>query len=174
MNKKTVINITLLSILAMTLIPTGILQISTVNAATAYSGSEAYFGNNAVGTITNNIGLDRDAGRYQLTTAGNVQSISVYFATSGFSAKAAIYTDTNNSPNNLVIQSSSDTITETGWHTFTVPTTSLIPAYYWLSVVCDSRSAKGAMSSVATNQHAYKTTTYSNEFPSSFGTQTGY
>ena len=132
------------------------------------------FGNTAVGILNNYFGTDKDASRFQLTQSGQVQSISTYFTTTGFSAKAAIYTDNNGAPNTLIAQSSSQTVTTTGWNTFTLPQSTLTTGYYWLCIISSSSSATGTMSSTTANTHAWKTTTYSNEYTSTFGTPTGY
>jgi len=58
--------------------------------------------------------------RFQLTQNGVLQSITTYFTSVGFNAKAAIYTDNNGAPSNLITQSSTQTITTSGWQTFTV------------------------------------------------------
>ena len=132
------------------------------------------FGDTAVGSLTNYFGTDKDASRFQLTQSGQVQSISTYFTTTGFSAKAAIYTDNNGAPNTLIAQSSSQTVTTTGWNTFTLPQSTLTTGYYWLCIISSSSSATGTMSSTTANTHAWKTTTYSNEYTSTFGNPTGY
>jgi hypothetical protein len=119
--------------------------------------------------LYNAIGVDKDGARYQLTEAGVVQSITQYFVTTGFQAKVAIYTDLNGAPANLVVQSSSETITSTGWHTFSVSSTSLTPGYYWLTVVCSASNAAGRMSPSSSSQHVYRTVQYSSEFSSFFG-----
>lgn len=146
---------------------------TAVQAATGTSGSQT-FGNAAVGQMTNYFSTDRDASRFQLSQSGTLQSITVYFLTTGFSSKAAIYTDNNAKPSTLIAQSSSQTINGRGWISFTVPQVSLTPGYYWLCVVSSGASAQGTMMATSSNNHAWKTTNYSNEYPSSFGTATGY
>jgi hypothetical protein len=143
-------------------------DIASVQGATSYT-----FGNTAVGTLTNSFGTDRDASRFQLTQNGVLQSINAYFANTGFNAKAAIYADNNGAPSTLITQSASQTVTVVGWQTFTVPASSLTAGYYWLCVVSSSYS-KGAMTATSTNTHAWKTTSYSGEFVSTFGTPSGY
>jgi len=44
----------------------------------------------------------KDASRFQLTQNGVLQSITTYFTSVGFNAKAAIYTDNNGAPSNLI------------------------------------------------------------------------
>ena len=131
------------------------------------------FGNTVVGTLTNSFSTDKDASRFQLTQNGVLQSITAYFANTGFNAKAAIYTDNNGAPSTLITQSNTKTVTASGWQTFTVPESSLTAGYYWLSVVSDTYS-KGAMTATSTNTHAWKTSSYSGEFASTFGTPSGY
>ena len=143
-----------------------------VHGATA---STATFGNTAIGSQANYFGTDKDASRFQLTQNGQVQSITTYFTSTGFSAKAAIYTDNNGAPNTLIAQSSSQSVTTTGWTTFTVTQSALTPGYYWLCVISSSSSATGTMtSSSSSNTHAWKNTVYANEYTSTFGTPTGY
>ncbi len=132
------------------------------------------FGNTSVGTMTNCFQTDRDATRFQLTQSGTVQSITAYFASTGFNAKAAIYTDSNGAPSQLVVQSDAQAVTTKGWNTFQLDQTSLSTGYYWLCVVSSSKSSTGLMSVSSTNSHAWKTATYSNDYPSYFGTPSGY
>jgi hypothetical protein len=147
------------------------LSLFAVQAATA---TPATFGNTAVGTLTNYFGTDKDASRFQLTQNGVLQSITTYFTNTGYNAKTAIYTDNNGAPSNLITQSSTQQITTSGWQTFTVPQSSLTAGYYWLCVVASSASATGKMTATSTNTHAWKTTTYSSEYTSTFGAPTGY
>jgi hypothetical protein len=142
---------------------------STVQAATSYT-----FGNNAVGSLTNYFGTDKDASRFQLTQNGILQSITTYFTNAGFNAKTAIYTDNNGAPSTLLVQSNAQAVTTSGWNTFTVTQTSLTVGYYWLCVTSSSASSIGTMITASTNSHAWKPATYSNEFTSTFGTPTGY
>jgi hypothetical protein len=145
----------------------------TLTAVQAATGSQT-FGNTTVGQFANYFSTDRDASRFQLTQNGVLQTITVYFKNTGFNAKAAIYTDNNAVPSSLLSQSNSQAISQSGWIAFTVPTVSLTPGYYWLCVVTNSPNSQGAMFATSTNDHAWKTTNYSNEYPSSFGTATGY
>ena len=142
-----------------------------VKAATAGSFD---FGNTSIGTITNYFTTDKDASRFQLTQSGLLQSITVYFQTYGFNAKAAIYTDDNGIPFTLITQSASQAIATSGWKTFTVPQSSLTAGFYWLSVISDSSASLGAMASTSSNTHAWKFSPYSTEYSSIFGTPGGY
>src|SRR3990172_4437332 len=101
----------------------------------------ATFGNTTVGNVGIRLGANKDANRFQLTENGTVESITVYFVTSGFNAKAAIYTDSNGRPDSLIAQSLSEWIFVSGWHTFAVPEKLLPPGYYWLSVASDRSKA---------------------------------
>jgi len=156
--------------------PTGYEQTTTSIYATytPTTASTATFGNTAIGSQANYFGTDKDASRFQLTQNGQVQSITTYFTSTGFSAKAAIYTDNNGAPNTLIAQSSSQSVTTTGWTTFTVTQSALTPGYYWLCVISSSSSATGTMTSSSSNTHAWKNTVYANEYTSTFGTPTGY
>ena len=169
LNKPTALCLSLVIILSMltifgsTAIP--------VKAATAGSFD---FGNTTIGTLTNYFRTDRDASQFQLTQSGILQSITAYFQTSGFNAKTAIYTDDNGEPSTLIAQSSSQTVTSSGWKTFTVPQTSLNGGYYWLCVVSDTSESLGAMTPTSTNTHAWKFAPYSTDYSSTFGTPAGY
>ena len=132
------------------------------------------FGNTAVGTLTNYFATDKDASRFQLTQSGLLQSITAYFKNTGFNAKAAIYTDNNGAPSTLITQSNTQAITASGWQTFTVPQSSLTAGDYWLCVISSSPSSTGTMTAVSTNTHAWKASTYSGEYTSTFGTANGY
>ncbi len=159
------------------LIGIGLLLISLLlssNIASLQAATTTYtFGNTAIGPIINGFGNDRDASRYQLTQNGIVQSVTVYFKSGGTNAKAAIYADNNGAPGALLTQSSSQSVASNSWTTFAVPQVSLSAGYYWLAMV-SSGSTAGAMTSTSSNSHAWKSTTYSSEFPSSFGTPNGY
>ena len=145
----------------------------TAVQAAGTSGSQT-FGNTAVGQITNYFSTDRDASRFQLSQNGILQTITTYFKNTGFNAKAAIYTDKNAAPATLLSQSNSQTIAQSGWVSFTVPNVSLTPGYYWLCIVSSSPTSQGAMMTKSTNDHAWKTTNYSNDYPLSFGSANGY
>ena len=131
------------------------------------------FGNTSIGTMTNSFTTDRDASRFQLTQNGQLQTITVYYTNTGFSAKTAIFTDNNGAPSTLIAQSNSQTITQSGWQTFTLPQTTLTPGYYWLCTVSNNPSY-GKMAATSTNQHAWKYSPYSAEYPATFGTPAGY
>ena len=142
-------------------------QPARVNATPA-----ATFGNTSIGNLVNSFSTNKDASRFQLSQSGTIMSIVVYFATSQFDAKAAIYTDSNGVPDQLISQSPSALIVSKGWHQFAVPPESLSTGYYWLSVVCDQSNAQGAMSLATTgNLHATIAGCYPTEFTSSFGSQ---
>ena len=148
-------------------------MVSIIGTSTEATTVSFVFGNTSIGTITNYMTTDRDASRFQLTQNGVLQSITAYFANSGFNAKAAIYTDNNGAPSTLITQSNSQAITTSGWQTFTVPQSSLTTGYYWLCVVSSSASY-GAMTATSTNSHAWKFSPYSAEYPATFGTPAGY
>lgn len=141
-----------------------------VNAATT-----ATFGNTSIGSLVNSYSTNKDATRFQLSKSGIIISITVYFVTSGFEAKAAIYADSNGAPNQLIAQSRSEPISSKGWHQFAVLQKTLTPGYYWLSVVNSQSNAQGAMSLTSTaNQHTAIAGSYAKEFTLSFGTQLSY
>ncbi len=132
------------------------------------------FGITTLGSLVNGFSTDKDASRFPLGVTGNVQSITVYFGTSGFNAKTAVYSDQNGAPGSLITQSSSQYVSSSGWNTFPVPQTTLAVGNYWLTVVSDSPASFGSMTPASANTHAFEFTTYSGEFTSSFGTPTGY
>jgi hypothetical protein len=144
---------------------------TAIQVEAAISGSFV-FGNTEIGILTNYFTIDRDANKFQLTQNGILQTITVYFTNTGFNAKTAIYTDSNGVPSTLIAQSNSQAITSIGWQTFTLPQTPLTPGYYWLCTVSNSPSY-GAMTPTSTNQHAWKYTPYSGEYPTTFGIPTG-
>ena len=133
----------------------------------------ATFGNTEIGALANYFGTAKDASRFQLTQNGVLQSITVYFANTGYNAKTAIYTDNNGAPSALITQSNSQTVTSTGWNTFTTPQITLMAGTYWLCTVSSSNSAMGKMSQ-STTINAWKPTAYANEYTSTFGAPTGY
>ncbi len=93
----------------------------------------------------------------------------MYFITSGFNAKTAIYTDSGGAPDSLIAQSTSEWIHASGWHTFPVPEKMLSTGYYWLSVVSDRAKAFVAVTRESA-QHLMRSAYYMGEFRSSFGT----
>ena len=143
------------------------LSSSTANAATTLT-----FGNTAVGSRSNSISAYKDASKYSLAYPGTVQSITVYFATSRFNAKAAIYSDANGAPGALLCQSSSKYVRSTGWTTFNVAQNTLSAGTYWLAVVADSSRAQVRISYLGSGvTHVEKSGVhFSGEFTSSFGT----
>jgi hypothetical protein len=169
LNKPTALCLSLIIILSM-LSFLGSVALP-VKAATAGSFD---FGNTTIGTIANYFTTDKDASKFQLTQSGLLQSITVYFQTSGFNAKAAIYKDDNGDPSTLITQSVSQPVTASGWKTFTVPQSSLTAGYYWLCVVSDTSTSLGAMTPTSANTHTWKFAPYSGEFSSTFGTPSGY
>ena len=155
--------LSMLSFLGITAIP--------VKAATAGSFD---FGNTSIGTITNYFNTDKDASKFQLEQGGLLQSITAYFQTFGFNAKAAIYKDDFGEPSTLITQSASQAVTASGWITFSVPQSSLTSGFYWLSVISDSSASLGAMAPTSSNTHAWKFAPYLGEYSSTFGTPGGY
>ena len=136
----------------------------------------ATFGKTTVGADVN-LRIDmKDGCRYLLGENGKATSIHVYFNTSGFHAKAAVYRDSLGVPGALIVASASELISSVGWHTFSITPTDLTAGYYWLSVVCDDTSAQGRMGAGLTNQHCwmFPPTVYVTEFTDPFGTPAGY
>jgi archaellum component FlaG (FlaF/FlaG flagellin family) len=130
-------------------------------------------GNTAVGSQSLGIAQYKDGSKIQLLTTATIQSVTVYFASYWFNAKAAIYSDSNGAPAALLSQSSSKYIRSTGWATFSITQSSLSAGTYWLVVRADSSSAKGRVSYGGSGlSHVQKQggVTYSSEFTSSFGT----
>jgi archaellum component FlaG (FlaF/FlaG flagellin family) len=130
-------------------------------------------GTTTVGSQSLGIAQYKDASKIQLSTTATIQSITVYFASCWFNAKAAIYSDSNGVPAVLLSQSSSKYIRSTGWATFSITQSSLSAGTYWLVVLADSSSAKGRVSYGGSGiSHVEKKggITYSTEFTSSFGT----
>ena len=167
LKKTSALSISLLIIIS-TMSIFGAASIQVTAAADTFT-----FGNTSIGTMTNSFTTDRDASRFQLTQNGQLQTITAYYTNTGFSAKTAIYTDNNGAPSNLIAQSNSQTITQNGWQTFTLPQTTLTPGYYWLCTV-SSNPSYGTMTPTTTNQHAWKYSPYTSEYPTTFGTPAGY
>jgi hypothetical protein len=150
--------------------------LSFANFTIASGATTATFGNTSVGTQSARFSTNKDASRFQLSESGELQSITAYFANSGFNAKAAIYADNNGVPDKLLTQSSSQQVAVSGWKTFAVPQKSLSPGNYWLAVVSSRTRASGrAIATSQANQHCVKSVTaYSSEFASSFGSPYRY
>jgi hypothetical protein len=130
------------------------------------------FGNTEVGSQSFYIANHKDAYKAQLSGLGIIQSISVYFASSRFNAKVAIYSDSSGAPGALISQSTGKYVRSTGWNTFSVTQKALAAGIYWLSVVADSSSARGRISySGSEIRHVQKQTRayFGSEFTSSFG-----
>ena len=145
------------------------------NTLTVSGDVTATFGNTHIGNSSVHFSTNKDASRFRLIENGEVQSITAFFGSYWFFAKAAIYSDNNGTPGSLITQSENQRVYPRGWYTFTVPKTSLTPGYYWLSVVTSSSRAWGRADVGSSGQHCFKTTTlYSAEFTDSFGTPKKY
>ncbi len=127
-------------------------------------------GTPTIGTSMYRFSSNKDASAIELTESGTMLSISVYFSSSRFFAKTAIYTDAHGRPSALIVQSRSEQISSVGWHTFILPQNSMSPGNYWFAVICSSWGALGrATSGGQANQHCVRQTSYSREFKSTFG-----
>jgi hypothetical protein len=136
------------------------------------SAATSTFGNNVVGSQSFYISNHKDASKVQLSESGIIQSISVYFASSRFNAKAAIYADSGGVPGALICQSVGKYVLSTGWTAFSVSQKTLAIGTYWLSVVTDSWGARGRISYAGSEiKHVQKQSgaTFGSEFTSSFG-----
>ena len=143
------------------------LQLNLANAATAT------FGNTTVASASIAIATYKDATKFTLAESGTIQSITVYFANSGYNAKTAIFTDNNGVPGTLISQSASQRVSTTGWNTFALTQKSISTGKYWLTVLTDSKTAQGRIvysGSEDTHVERLGAPTYSSEFASSFGT----
>ena len=143
-------------------------------AAQAATPTTYTFGNTAIGEQTNWLATDRDATRVSLSQNGVLQSITAYFQTTGFNAKAAIYADNNGAPSALIAQSTAQTVSAKGWNTFTISQAPLEAGYYWLCIVASSPSARGAMTQSSSNTHTWTTSAYATDYPSQFGSASAY
>lgn len=164
-NATTVVTIAFLVILSLisselTLQNVGAQTSPIVTSGTATVGESVY-----------RFSSNKDASAFELTEYGTMTSISVYFTTSRFRAKTAIYTDVDGNPGALITQSVSEQIDSVGWHTFTIPQNLLSPGKYWFAIVCSSGKASGsATSGNQTSQHCAMRARYSKEFEETFGT----
>ena len=137
--------------------------------------SSSTFGITIVGNSDMYFSEYKVASRFQLTESSTVQSIIVYFVSSGFDAKAAIYADDDGKPQTLLTTSSTEDISINGWHEFALTPTQLTPGYYWLSAVSNSTKAKGKIVNTGIpNQACIRQAYYPYEFTSSFGTEPWY
>ena len=128
MRRDSVVSRLLVFLLITSLYAAVFLQFPAVSAAGA-----ATFGCATVGRMSRAFGGIKDASRFWLKEGGAIQSVTVYFATSGFSAKVAVYTDLKGAPSSLIVQSGGQIVDQTGWTTFTVPQKTLAAGYYWLT-----------------------------------------
>jgi outer membrane biosynthesis protein TonB len=145
---------------------------ATILQPTQVNGATSTFGNTSVGNQSYYIAKYKDACKVELTLPGTIQSLSVYFGSSQFNAKAAIYSDSNGLPGALISQSASKRISATGWTTFTVPTRSLSAGKYWLAIVADSSRAQGRITYSGSDvEHVQKQSGvyFGSEFTNSFG-----
>jgi len=133
--------------------------------------SGATFGNTARGGYADYISNYKDGTRFQLSEQGTLQSLTVYFESSGFDAKVAVYRDSSGSPADLVAQSANEYISTTGWRTFSTRQVTLSAGYYWLAIVSDGADAQVSISySGLPLQHCVGvSSSYNNEFTGSFG-----
>ncbi|MFB3888243.1 MAG: hypothetical protein ACE14S_02050 [Candidatus Bathyarchaeia archaeon] len=160
----------MLKTIPVILLATAILSTISLMQATAAVTQYRTFGNDQIGTKTTILTLGKDATRFQLTETGTIQSITVYFANSGFAAKASVYKDANGIPYSLISQSSSKNIGQSGWTTFILPSKTLPPGYYWLSVVANNPAATIAYSETGeANQHCARSPiVFAREFSNQF------
>jgi hypothetical protein len=145
-----------------------------LQSSAASAAGTATFGCNTVGSMNVAFGGIKDASRFWLKEDGTIQSVTVYFVNSGFSAKTAVYRDLNGAPGSLIVQSGGQSIGKKGWKTFTLSANTLPAGYYWLSVVCNKQNAKGTMVPASANAHAKERTVYSGEFTLNFGTPSSF
>lgn len=106
---------------------------------------------------------------YTLTEEGVVTSITMYFGSSGFNARVAIYNRLNAK---LLVQSNVEPITVVGWHTFSIPETTLQAGEYGLAWKVDV-SATVAWDTGVINQAAQNTEVF-NGFSDPFGVATQF
>jgi hypothetical protein len=155
--------------LTITLLIATIISISTLTNQNTAKADTTTFGITQTGTAVMTFATYKDATKFQLTQTGTIQSITVYFANTGYSAKTAIYSDQNGAPANLLTQSTSQTITTAGWTTFPITPITLQPGDYWLTVIASNRKAQGRYTYTATpNQHYQTNTAYAGEFAIQF------
>jgi hypothetical protein len=160
-------------ILFFLLLLTPILASLAISPNAANAATTLTFGNTSVGSSTNYISTYKDSSKYNLSNPAIIQSITVYFATSRFSAKTAIYSDVNGAPGILLCQSGSQYIRSAGWTKFYLSQKTLSAGTYWLVVITNDRGAQGRISYSGVGvSHVEKKTgvQYSSEFTNSFGT----
>ncbi|MCW3987691.1 MAG: hypothetical protein NWE87_05190, partial [Candidatus Bathyarchaeota archaeon] len=138
------------------------------------------FGYNTIGGSTENWETTayKHVCRFELTIAGDVESISWYGEKSGgggqFDAYGIIYDDSSGVPNALKGTSSSTTVTTTAqWYTFTFSTAvSLSAGYYWIGIISPTQEEGdypiAYYDAGASNQEAFNADSYPPDDP--FGT----
>ena len=140
---------------------------------TQVNASTETFGNTSVGDQTFQMTSHKGASKVQLSGLGVIQSVSVYFATVGFNAKAAVYEDSNDAPGALLSESVSTHVRLSGWTTFNVTQKTLNGGTYWLAYVADSSKAEGRINySDSETKHGrwQGRVPFESEFTSWFGT----
>lgn len=106
---------------------------------TPTSQCPAWFGKKIQGDYSYDFSNYFNACKYRLLEDGTINSISVNFAsTSGGQARVALYTDNAGTPGNLIVESASEVISASGWHTFDVADTVLTAGIYWLAIQTES------------------------------------
>jgi len=118
-------------------------SLATVSVSTSPpEPSSRTFGKTTIGGLVYYNGPnEKSASIYTLPEAGEVVTLSYYFANSGYNAKMAIYESTTSGlPGKLRLQTASETIASTGWHTWSVTKTLLQAADYWLAISVSGNS----------------------------------
>jgi hypothetical protein len=173
--KKDIMKTAAIAIAILTLLSTSLISFPMMADATN-PASKATFGNMLRGAYTDYLYNFKDASRFQLTEQGTLQSVSVYFESSGFDAKVAVYGDSSGAPSDLVAQSGSAYVSATGWQVFSLPPTVLSAGNYWFTIVSDGADAQVSISySGSSAQHCVGFSFgYNYEFASSFGSVMWY
>lgn len=107
---------------------------SSTPTETPVTGCAYTFGKTSVGANpVDNAGY-LDVNKYTLTECGTVSTLSLYVAaTTGGSARMALYTDNAGIPGSLLSESAAVTVS-VGWNTIDIPDVLLGPGNYWIGL----------------------------------------
>ncbi len=104
-------------------------------APTPVCDCPAWFGKKVPGAYSYDFSYYFNACKYRLLENGTVRSIFVSFAsTTGGEARVALYTDNGGVPGNLIVESASEAISESGWHEFDISDVPLTAGIYWVAI----------------------------------------
>jgi len=147
---------------------------STSTVTVAGSTSTVNSGKTGIGSRSDTFAGYLVAYRLSLSAPMTVTSITSYweYVSRSDSANVAIYGSDGTNPTSLVVASSAQAVTSTGWMTFTVTPTYLVPGTYFLAQMASGPGFKRHWDISSTGDYKWRMVTWQ-AFPAPFGTPGG-